>query len=250
MLRDNPSAPLVLAVALWLSGTTAATAAGPTVRDLDSCRRLAERAPLEALAAVKDWAAHGGGDQARLCRAEALFQSGDYSGAGDIFETLATGGARSDRQIADLYDHAGWAFLRAGATERAEFLYSRALDKMPDDAELRIDRGIARSELGKYRDAVADFTHALGKQPDRPDAYYFRAVAYRELTDLKNAREDIEHSLRLRPGNAEALVLRGTIRAQTGDKPGARLDWQEVIRRGADTPAARGAAVRLKRLDE
>ena len=251
MIRNNGSSPIWLALALAMAlGIPAASAAPRAVRDLDSCQRLAERAPAEALAAVKEWAAHGGGDQARLCRASALFQSGEFAAAGEIFEGLATGGGRSDRQTADLYDRAAWAFLRAGDAGRADSLCSRALDKMPDDPELRVDRGIARAELRKYREAVADFTTALKTQPRRADVYYYRAAAYRELMDLKNARDDIEQSLRLRPGDAEALVLRGTIRALTGDTPGARLDWREVARRDPEAPTTRAAAAKLRQLDE
>ncbi|MEI6556923.1 MAG: hypothetical protein WCO00_00840 [Rhodospirillaceae bacterium] len=259
MTRNNAPARFIPAFTLTLALTQALTqalaGAGPAlaatlVRDPETCQRLAESAPAEALTAAREWAGHGGGDQAQLCRAAALFQTGDFTAAGRIYETQATGASRNDRQIAGLYDRAAWAFLRAGDAGRADYLYSRALEKLPDDAELRIDRGIARAESRKYRDAVVDFTVALKHQPQRADAYYYRAAAYRELMDLKSARDDVELSLRLRPGDAEALVLRGTIRAATGDAAGARLDWREVVRRDPESPPGKAAAASLRRLDE
>lgn len=250
MIRNNAATVFALTLLAGLAGAATAQAAAPPVRDLESCRRLAERAPTEALAAAREWAGHGGGDQAKLCRAAALFQSGDFAAAGEAFEALATGGLRNERQIADLYDRAAWAYLRAGDANHADFLYGRALERLPDDAELHIDRGIARAEARKYRDAVADFSAALKTQPGRADAYYYRAVAYRELTKLKEARDDVDQSLRLKPSDAEALVLRGTLRASTGDVAGARLDWREVVRRDPDSPSGRSAAAGLRRLDE
>ncbi len=248
MVRNNLAGLFVLALAAEVWGTGAAWAA-PAVRDLGTCQRLAEHSPAEALTAVKEWASHGGGDQARLCRAAALFQNGEFTAAGEVFESL-TATARSDRQIAELYDRAAWAFLRGGDAARADYLYSRALDRLPDNPEMLVDRGIARTEIRKYREAVADFTAALSHQANRPDVYFYRAAAYRELMDLKSARADLEQSLRLRPGDAETLVLRGTVRSQAGDAAGARLDWQEVIRRDPGSPTGKAAAAALRRLDE
>jgi len=247
MTRNNVSA--LFAAALLAGLATTARAAAP-VRDLEGCQRLAERAPAEALAAAREWAGHGGGDQAKMCRATALFHNEEFVAAGEAFEALATGGLRNDRQIADLYDRAAWAYLRGGDANQAEVLYSRALEKLPDDAELRVDRGIARAESRKYRDAVEDFTAALKRQPRRADVYYYRAAAYRELMKLNEARDDVEQSLRLKPGDAEALVLRGKLRATAGDVSGARLDWREVARRDPESAAGQAAAAGLRRLDE
>ena len=224
--------------------------AGP-VRDLASCQRLAEASPIQALAEVREWLSKGGARDAKLCRAAALFHSGDFAAAGQAFEELATAGAgESDRQIANLLDRAAWAWVRAGDSGRADQLYTRALDRLPEDGELRIDRGIARAGAKKFREAIDDFTQVLKRQPRRADAYFFRAAAYRGLNDLKNAVADVEQALRLKPGDGEAQVLRGTLRALSGDTSGARLDWREVAKREPDSPNGKAAAENLNRLDQ
>ena len=251
MARDNLCALFVLTlVAGGCVLPSFAEAAPPPLRDLETCQRLAQKSPVETLKRIPEWLGHGGGEQAQLCRAVALFQNGEFAEAGEDFEALAGGGKRNERQIADLYDRAAWAFLRAGDGARADQLYSRALEKQPEDIELLVDRGIGRAESRKFRDAITDFSAALKRDRYRPDVYYFRAAAYRELMDLKNAREDVEQSLRLRPGYAEALVLRGTVRSLSGDTAGARLDWQEAARRDPHSPSGISAAASLKQLDE
>jgi len=251
---SRPSACRSVAFAAALLATALAAApvlAGGPVRDLATCQRLAETAPAQALFETREWLAQGGAREAKLCRAAALFHSGDFAAAGQAFEELVTAGAgESDRQIANLLDRAAWAWVRAGDTVRADQLYTKALARLPDDGELRIDRGIARAEGKKYREAIEDFTGVLKRQPRRADAYFYRAAAYRALNDLKNALADVEQSLRLKPGDAEAQVLRGTLRALGGDATGARLDWRDVIKREPESASAKEAAENLTRLDQ
>ena len=248
MGRNNPSAGLSWAnVAILLLAGLGAFPAAAAVRDLASCQQLAERDPAQALEAVKDWAAHGGGDRAQLCRAAALFVRGDFAGAGDAFEALAEGpGTLTDRQRAQLYDRAGWAYLRGGDGGRAARAYDNAVGKAPDDMDLRVDRGIARAETGHQREAIIDFTAVLEKQPLRADIYYFRATTYRQLGDLKAAGADVDASLRLRPDDGEALVLRGTLRVLAGNRAAGEADWRAVMAREPDSPAGRAAAANLK----
>ncbi|MEI8394283.1 MAG: tetratricopeptide repeat protein [Rhodospirillaceae bacterium] len=239
----------ILAFLPALSTQPAQAANGP-VRDLITCRQVAETAPAEALILVKDWLDHGGTDDARLCQALAYFSAGDFAAAGQAFENLATiGDGKNAGQLANLFNRAAWGWLRAGDTKRADRLYTRALERTPDDGDIRLDRGIARTEAKRYRDAIEDFTEVLKRHPRRADAYFYRAVAWRALEDLRNALADVEQALRLKPNDAESQILRGTIRALGGDSTGARLDWREVAARDPGSPAAKAAAANLARLE-
>ncbi len=248
MIRNKRAGLLVMVTVGVVFGALAARAE-TRVRDLRACETLAARAPAEALSAAREWAGQGGGDAARLCRASALFHKGEFAAAGEAFEALVAS-AENERQMAELFDRAGWAALRSGDARRAVFLYGRAIEKQPENPELRVDRGIARAELRKSRDAVADFTAALSRLPDRADVYFYRAAAYRELVELKSASADLDQSLKLRPGDPETLMLRGTVRAEASDPAGARLDWEEVVRRDPQSVIGKAAAVALKRLTE
>ncbi len=228
-----------------------APAQAATVTDFASCRTLAEQAPTEALPAAQAWLDHGGGDAARLCRAEALFLHGDFAPAGEAFEVLAGGSVgRTAAQSANLYDRAGLSWLRAGDTARAERLITSGLDKLPGDSDLLIDRALARAEGKRYRDAIDDLSLALKSTPRRAEIYLYRAEAYLATKQLDQAMADVDHVATLKPGDGEALVLRGTLHALSGDTTGARLDWREVIRREPESINGKTAAARLSRLDQ
>lgn len=242
----NPAAPGFLTVILML---TAVPAPAATVKDFPACTRLAEQAPAEALTAAQAWLDQGGGDAARLCRAEALFLHGDFAPAGQAFEALAAGTALTAAQAANLYDRAGLSWLRAGDAARAERLMSSALERLPGDTDLLIDRALARAEGKRYREAIEDLSAVLKRTPRRPDIYLYRAEAWQALDQLDQALADTEHVLTLKPGDGGALVLRGTLHALSGDATGARLDWREVIRREPDSVNGKAAARRLAQLD-
>lgn len=229
--------------------TTPVSAA--TVTNFATCRALAEQAPAEALTAAQGWIDHGGGDAARLCRAEALFLHGDFPAAGEAFAALAAGGGtRTAAQTANLYDRAGLSWLRAGDAARAERLMTTALDTLPGDSDLLIDRALARAEGKRYQEAIDDLSLVLKTTPRRADIYLYRAQAYQALNQLDQALADTDHVLTLKPGDGEALVLRGTLHALSGDATGARLDWREVIRKEPDSANGKVAARRLSRLNQ
>ncbi len=246
----TPIPMVALSALLTLLGPLPAQA-DPAVADLSSCQRLSEQAPATGLAAAQAWLARGGGEAARLCRAEALFLHGEFAEAGKAFEDLAgslTVGTTS--QTANLYDRAGLAWLRAGDARRAVRLISAGLEKAPEDPDLLIDRALAHTEAKQFREAIADLSLVLKRTPRRADVFIYRAEAYQGLNQLGEALADADHALKLRPGDGEAMVLRGSLRAASGDATGARLDWREVIAHEPGSANGKAAATALVRLDQ
>lgn len=237
---------LFLALALALA--PAVRPAVAQVQSLSGCLALAELKPVEAVAAARVWQSQGGGDPARQCLAQALYLSRDFPAAGRLFEELATGPGQSTRQRASLLGRAGWAWLRAGDTARADKLYSRALESLPEDADLRIDRALARAEAKRWKEVLEDLTLVIRQAPERADVVLLRASAYRHMGNAPLARADTDRALALRPGDAETLGLRGVLRAEAGDVAGARTDWEEAARRDPSGPFGRAAAANLQRL--
>ena len=244
-LKARTLTVMMLTVLLAIPSAWAAS-----VTDFASCRKLAEQTPTAALSAAQAWQEHGGGEAARLCLAEAQFLHGDFAAAGEALEALASGGSpKTAAQVANLYDRAGLAWLRAGDTDRAEQLMTSALSKLPGDNDLLIDRALVRAEGRHYQGAVDDLSLVLKSTPRRADIYLYRAEAYQALNQLDQAMADTEHVLTLKPKDGEALVLRGTLHALSGDTTGARLDWRDVIQREPDSVNGKAAAQRLSRLD-
>jgi tetratricopeptide (TPR) repeat protein len=255
MPQDKLATPLWMACALTLALAPAvaalpAAAAGSAIHNLYDCQRLAEKTPNEALTQIQAWLAHGGGREAQLCRAAALFHAGAFPDAGKAFEALAADGTGGGREQANLFDRAAWAWLRAGDAARAERLYGAALQHQPDDGDLHLDRGLARAESKHYREAIEDFSAALQQDPHRADAALYRANAWLALDDIRQALSDADQVLKLKPGDGDALLLRGTLRALSGDSPGARLDWRELITREPTSANGKAAAERLHKLEQ
>ncbi|WP_211100179.1 hypothetical protein [Azospirillum halopraeferens] len=228
------------------AGAAAADAVGAD--RLEACVKLAETRPDKAMEQALAWAARGGGAPAGLCRAMAQFHRGDFADAARGLEALVPDlGADSPAGAASLLGRAGWAWLRAGDAERAERAYTAALDRLPDDPDLRIDRAFARAEAERFWDAIADLDAAIAADPRRADAWLYRAAAHKALSHYARADADVARALELRPNDPEAVLLRANVKALSGDLRGARDDWALVRRLDPDGTAARAAAANLQR---
>ncbi|WP_148219329.1 tetratricopeptide repeat protein [Azospirillum sp. B510] len=220
-------------------------------RELQACAAKAEANPDGARADAQRWRQQGGGDYAALCEALALFHAGEFKAAGGEIEALVpTLGKDDPKAAASLLGRAGWAWLRAGDQERAERLYSAALEKTPDDIDLLIDRAFARAEGERFWDAIADLDAALARDPRRADAYLYRASAHKALSNYRQALADIDSALELKPGDPEAILLRGNVKALGGNLPAARDDWALARRVAPDSEWGRAAADNLVRTAE
>lgn len=243
MIRRNLFYPL-LTLSLLLARPAAADA------DLQDCLKLAEMQPDAAVERAAGWQAKGGGTPAKLCHALALFHRGDFAEAGRRLEEIATDLAQADpRAGASVLGRAGWAWLRAGDAARAERLYTAALEHQPGDADLLVDRAIARAEGERFWDAIDDLSTVIAKDPTRADAWLYRASAHKALSNTRQALADVAQALELKPGDPEALLLRGNVKALSGDAKGARDDWKLVARIAPDSAPARVARSNLAGLE-
>jgi len=262
MIRRNlfprPLRALTAVLALLAGPAFAADTAAPAPAlalahesELKACLALAEAKPDAALERATDWETKGGGHPAKLCHGLALFHRGDFAEAGRLLEELGAAVAPGDRRAgASILGRAGWAWLRAGDSTRAERLYGAALESQPGDADLLIDRAIARAEGERFWDAIDDLNAVLAKDPQRVDALLYRAAAHKALSNTRQALADVAQVLELKPGDPEALLLRGTLKALTGDGKGALDDWKLVVRIAPDSPPARVARTNLERAGE
>jgi lipoprotein NlpI len=98
------------------------------------------------------------------------------------------------------------------------------------NAQLYINRGIAKSSFRDNKGAIDDFNRALDLKPGLAVGYYNRGIAKTALGDIKGAIEDYNSAISLNPNSSYKVYLnRGTIKAQLGDLKGASEDYNLAI---------------------
>jgi len=133
----------------------------------------------------------------------------------------------------------GVALYRTGHYADARDVFDTFLSRYPDSAAAYVDRGITRVRLGDVSGALADYTRALELAPLDPDIYYNRGNAYVLLGKPAEAIADYSRAIELRPTAAAAYFNRGTARVRN-DVARARADWTyaAAIERDPETRTA------------
>lgn len=116
----------------------------------------------------------------------------------------------------------------------------RALDEYlkkagPATADVYHLRGLVQAKLGKYSQAIADYTQALTIRQDT-GTYTQRGWAYLANSAPKQALADFEEAIRLDRKNGDAYNGRGLARLNFGQYRSAVLDAEEAVRRSSATP--------------
>ena len=80
----------------------------------------------------------------------------------------------------------------------ADRLFTDVLTAAPHLTEVWYNRGIVRYDLGRYEDAVSDFTAAIERDPTFAAAIFNRANAYFRLDRFEDAYEQYRRVLEIR----------------------------------------------------
>lgn len=94
--------------------------------------------------------------------------------------------------------------------------------------DVYINRGIAKSDLGDKKGAIADYTEAIRVNPKIAFNYDFRGLAKHDLGDYQGAIADYNETVRLRLNAAAPYLHRGLSKKALGDKQGALVDLQKA----------------------
>jgi tetratricopeptide (TPR) repeat protein len=134
------------------------------------------------------------------------------------------------------YEVRGRALLALGRYEPAEKSFDQYLRKGGQrTSDLFRGRGLARMKLGKYPEAVEDYTRALELAPDA-DIYQHRGWAHFFSDAWKLALRDFSKAIELAPEAGEAYTGRGLARVMLGDYRGGVADAGAALRRKPKTP--------------
>jgi tetratricopeptide (TPR) repeat protein len=216
----------------------------------ERCLTLAKTDPAAARDLAEHWQTRGGAHPADHCYAVALVGLKQYKDGATHLETLAQVMVHAPNSLrAEVLDQAAQAWLLAGDPARAYAADSAALNLLPGDADLLVDRAEAAGSEGWFDKAVADLDRVLTADPNRVDALVYRASANRALAKLDIAFADIDRAVRLAPNSVDALLERGDILRLRGDITGARRDWVRVSELAPGTAASEAAKTNIERLE-
>ncbi len=100
-----------------------------------------------------------------------------------------------------------------------------------DDPVNALSRGVAKADMGRHEEAIADYDEAL-RLSDGADgvAYYNRGASCLALDRFEEAIANYDGAIRLDSKDAGAYAMRGFAKAETGRTEEAIADYDEAIR--------------------
>lgn len=139
------------------------------------------------------------------------------------FAGCAAGGAAAPTPVAPRPDAAAAAYAarHAGDFAKAEAIASAEIEAGRAGARLHFERGVARRELGKLDEALADFRRVNEIQED-PQALLLAGAIELRLARWADAERDFARAVVLAPRNARAWASLAQARLAVRDLPGAR----------------------------
>jgi tetratricopeptide (TPR) repeat protein len=142
----------------------------------------------------------------------------EYAGAGNVSDAAVARCTRALREVREnranlviTYMNRGNIYMARHEVQAALADFDAALELDPNNAEARLNKGVALVMLEQYGPAIAVLTEALSRGVSEPHkAYYGRAAAREALGDLRGALEDYTTALQIRPdwGLADAELQR------------------------------------------
>jgi tetratricopeptide (TPR) repeat protein len=131
---------------------------------------------------------------------------------------------------AEAYSTRGVAYAKIGKFPEAIADFSQAIKISPNAATLT-NRALAYRQIGSNDAAMTDFNAAIAADPNHAGAYLGRANLERVQGNLDAARSDLDSAIRLNPESAQAFHARGLIYQREGNHPLAITDFDNAIDR-------------------
>lgn len=183
------------------------------VSKLKSCLELIETDPEAAYEMSLAWLYEGNRPGARECKASSMITLGYFEEGALQLETLANApdaGSTEDR--AHHWAKAGNAWLQGGFADEAILAFNNAFKLNSEDFNLHTYRAQAYIQTEDWERAEDDLNIAISNQPGDLASYILRATARSELGRYDDALLDIDQARAIEPENIDVLVLRGDIR--------------------------------------
>ena len=106
----------------------------------------------------------------------------------------------------------------------------------PTNSVALLRRGDARTRLGEWTKALADYTESLRLNPQNPEALTSRGAAHYRLGQSDLAVADFSEALRVDPSYNPARVSRADLHLRQGEFDQAVADYNQAINLEPEAP--------------
>lgn len=90
--------------------------------------------------------------------------------------------------------HQGLMFRRIADFTNALRLFTRVMQKLPDDKTVFIERGLVYQDMGNHKYAIQDFKDAIRIDPHSTLAYYYMGISKLKSNLITEAIADLSQS--------------------------------------------------------
>jgi hypothetical protein len=128
--------------------------------------------------------------------------------------------------------------------------YRSALMMDPNDLQANIGLGNLEFDSNQWDSAIGHYTKALEKDPKNADVRVDRAIAYHSLGNDAKAKEEILRVTKDHPEHVNAWLNLGVVAAGTGDKATAIKAWEQYLKlepNGTHSAAIKDELAQLKK---
>ncbi len=108
--------------------------------------------------------------------------------------------------------------------------FNKAIELDSNNAVVYIDRGAAKAQLGKLKEAISDFNKAIALDSNNVAAYSKRGHARMDIGRFQQALTDYDKAIALSSKDIEAYNNRGYLKSKMKNYKGAIADYDKTLK--------------------
>jgi tetratricopeptide (TPR) repeat protein len=124
----------------------------------------------------------------------------------------------------------GQSLVGAGKLAEAQDLYERAMQEIPDDADLPFELGMIYFRQHDWQRAIENYNRSLSIRPGQVKTLFYLAESFRAAEDLERAEETILQAAHFAPNDAQICQKYGEYLSTGLDTRKMAVSWLEKAR--------------------
>lgn len=164
--------------------------------------------------------------QNTFAAATRYYESGDLKKAGQLCQKIL----KHDPNHFEALFNFGNILKDLGKYTEALYNYSRAIRIRPNFPEVYYNLGLTLIKIGKYRAAEHSFELAIKMNPDFAEAYYYLGITQKDQEKIKDAIKNFSHAIQLNPEFTEAHNELGLALKRVGKYEQSEQVFRKILR--------------------